>query len=65
MAIENKVDIQTNAAAPAKVQSDAGSVEQHSLQDQIAADKYLNSKNAAAGTGLGVKFVKLKASGAV
>jgi hypothetical protein len=32
--------IQTNAAAPKKVQTDAGSVEQQSIQDLIAADQY-------------------------
>jgi hypothetical protein len=35
-----------NAEGPARVQGDAGSVEQHPLPDQIAADKYLASKAA-------------------
>ncbi len=35
-----------NAEGPARVQGDAGSVEQHPLTDQIAADKYLASKAA-------------------
>ena len=34
-------------------------MEQHPLPDQIAADRYLQSKKAAQGKGLGVKFTKL------
>ena len=43
--IENAIT--ENATGPKKVSGDAGSVEQHSLKDQIAADKYLASKKAA------------------
>ena len=39
--------IRQNAAGPAKVAGDAGSVEQHDLPDQIAADRYLAAKDAA------------------
>jgi hypothetical protein len=38
--------ISQNAQGPARAQGDAGSVEQHPLPDQIAADKYLASKAA-------------------
>ena len=51
--------------SPAKVSSDGCSVEQHSLADQIAADKYLASKNASRKKGLGIKFSKLSPSGTV
>lgn len=47
MADELDVTIRENAQGPAKVSGDAGSVEQHSLADQIAADRYLQSKAAA------------------
>jgi hypothetical protein len=47
------------------VTSDGVSVEQHSLADQIAADKYLASKNATQRKGLGIKFSKLSPSGTV
>ena len=57
--------IADNASGPAKVSSDAGSVEQHALADQIAADKYLASKTAAQRKGLGIKFSKLSPSGTV
>ncbi len=39
--------IRESAKAPAKASGDAGSVEQHKLTEQIAADKYLASKAAA------------------
>jgi len=55
--------ITENAAGPRKASGDSGSVEQHSLTDQIAADKYLASKKAAAGTGLGIKLAKISPGG--
>lgn len=39
--------IKANASGPAKAAGDSFSTEQHSLQDQIAADRYLASKRAA------------------
>ncbi len=55
--------INTNAQGPAKAQGDSGSVEQHSLADQIEADRYLESKKASRGKGLKVKFVQLEPPG--
>ena len=57
--------IQENLQSPAKVTSDGISVEQHSLADQIAADKYLASKAATQKKGLGIRFSKLSPPGAV
>lgn len=57
--------IQENAAGPRKASGDSGSVEQHSLQDQIAADKYLESKKASRSKGLGIKLVKISPGGTV
>lgn len=37
--------IEDSALGPRRAQGDMGSVEQHSLPDQIAADKYLLSKS--------------------
>jgi hypothetical protein len=51
--------IQENAAGPAKVSGDAGSVEQHSLADQIAADRYLAAKDAAKKKHRGLRFNKI------
>ena len=54
--------IKENAAGPKRVQGDSGSVDQHSLQDQIAADRYLASKEAVK-HGIGIKNVKLSPDG--
>ena len=55
--------IQENAAGPKKAAGDSMSVEQHDLADQIAADRYLESKQASRRKGLGVKTVKLSPGG--
>jgi len=56
--------IRESAKAPAKASGDAGSVEQHKLTEQIAADKYLASKAAASGKKRGLRFNKLVPPGA-
>ena len=40
-------EILENAEGPKRAAGDSGSIEQHSLPDQIAADRYLKSKTAA------------------
>jgi hypothetical protein len=57
--------IRDNAAQPAKASVDGQSVEQHPLKDQIEADRYLASKNAARKPGLGIKFAKIVPPGSV
>ena len=57
--------IKTNAAGPRKASGDSGSVEQHGLADQIAADKYLESKKASRSKGLGIKLAKISPGGTV
>ncbi len=57
--------IRDNASGPKRASGDSGSVEQHSVNDQIAADKYLASKQAARGKGLGVKLAKISPGGTV
>ena len=52
-------NIRDNAAGPKRAKGDSAEVEQHSLPDQIAADKYLASKAAAKKKGLGIKLTKL------
>jgi hypothetical protein len=54
-----KDSIRDNAQGPAKAAGDAGSVEQHKLSDQIEADKYLASKEAAKTKRRGLQFNKL------
>ena len=56
--------IQENAQQPAKATGDSGSVEQHPLTDQIAADRYLASKQAVRSKRLGLRFTKIVPPGA-
>jgi hypothetical protein len=56
--------ITDNAQGPKKVQGDAGAVEQHSLPDQIAADRYLASKQAVRSKSKGIRISKLIPPGA-
>jgi hypothetical protein len=59
MAEELDDTIRQNAQGPAKVAGDAGSVEQHSPTEQIEADRYLASKEAARDKKRGLRFNKL------
>ena len=56
--------IQENATGPKKATGDSGSVEQHGLQDQIAADRYLASKQAMKTRTKGLILTKLVPPGA-
>ncbi|MCC7406907.1 MAG: hypothetical protein IT442_02470 [Phycisphaeraceae bacterium] len=64
MADESDTTIAQNAASPRRAKTDGVEVEQHPLPDQIAADRYLQSKKAARTKGLGVPLKKLSPSGA-
>lgn len=57
--------IANNASGPKRASGDSGSVEQHPIDDQIAADKYLESKKVSRAKGLGIKLVKISPSGSV
>jgi hypothetical protein len=57
--------IAANAVGPASVTTDAGSMTQHSIPDQIAADKHLASKSAASKPLRGLRLTKLLPPGAV
>lgn len=56
--------IRQNATGPAKASGDSGSMEQHRLSDQIAADRYLASKRAAKRQGFAARTTKLIPPGA-
>jgi hypothetical protein len=56
--------IRQNADGPAKASGDSGSMEQHKLSDQIAADRYLCTKAAAKSRTRGLQFNKLVPPGA-
>ena len=64
MADDLEQSIRDNAAGPAKASSDSGSMEQHKLPDQIAADRYLCAKDAAKSKFRGLRFTKLVPPGA-
>lgn len=64
MADDLSNSIRDNAQAPAKASGDAGSVEQHKLTEQIEADRYLASKEAAKSKKRGLRFNKLVPPGA-
>lgn len=57
--------IKENAAGPAKASGDAGSVEQHKLSEQIEADRYLASKEAAKRKDRGLRINKAVPPGTV
>ena len=58
--LANKID--TTAQGPKRVRTDAGEVEAQSIQDQIAADKYLAAKTAASTKSRGLRFNQLTPS---
>lgn len=55
--------IRENAQGPAEAHGDSGGVKQHSLKDQIEADRYLASKQAAKMKSRGLRFSKLSPPG--
>ena len=57
--------IEENAMGPRRAKGDSGEVEQHSIPDQIAADKHLQSKRATQSKGLGIKLNKISPDGTV
>ena len=57
--------IRENAAGPHSASGDAGSMQQHSLPDQIAADKHLASKRAMGRKNFGLTRVKIIPPGTV
>ena len=64
MADDLETAIRENAEGPAKASGDSGSMEQHKLPDQIAADRYLCTKEAAKSKKRGLRFNKLVPPGA-
>lgn len=56
--------ISDGAEAPKRVKTNAGEAEAHPLPDLIAADRYLQAKEAAARKTSGLRFAKLVPPGA-
>ena len=65
MAEELDDTIRENAAGPKRARGDSGEMEQHSLKEQIAADKYLADKGALAKKNFGLTRVKIVPPGTV
>lgn len=59
MAEDLEQNIRDNAASPKQASADGVNVQQHDLADQIAADRYLQSKKATRSKGLGIALKKL------
>lgn len=58
-------EIEANAAGPQEAQGDQGRMKQHSLPDQIEADRYLKADDAAkTQTGRGLRFNRFRNPGA-
>ena len=58
-------DITDGAKRPAESQVDQTRVREHSLPDQIAADRYLKANQAAKRTGFPVRRTRAKPPGSV
>jgi hypothetical protein len=65
MAEELDDTIRENAQGPAKASGDSGSMEQHSLPDQIEADRYLESKKATRKKGLPIGLKRIAPPGTI
>lgn len=61
---ENDEKLRENMNFPKSAEIDGQKVEQHSLKEQIEADRYLESKKALR-RGLGIRLTKMKAGGGV
>ncbi len=57
--------IKANAAGPKSVSGDSGSVQQHDLNSQIAADKHVAAAEGVKSKGRGLRFTKLISPGPV
>ena len=53
-----------NALAPKKISTEAGSVEQHDLGQQIEYLRLIQSQKAANSQNLGIRILKIRADGA-
>jgi len=64
MADEVKDAIEKSAQGPQSAKGDVGEVRQHSLKDQIEADRYLASREARGNPHKALRFAKLSPPGA-
>lgn len=59
MAEETEDTILENALAPKRASGDAGSMEQHSIPDQIEAARFAAAQKSARARKLGIRYVQL------
>jgi len=68
MAAESETVLQTeiidNADGPKAATGDSGSINQHSLREQIAADRYIQSFKATRNKRQGLRMVRFEPGGA-
>lgn len=64
MSDDLKPEIIDNAEGPKRMKGDEGEIEQHSLPDQIAADKYAKGITGVDTQTRGLRFNKFKPPGA-
>jgi len=64
MAEDVKDAIEKNAKGPRRARGDVGEVQQHSLKDQVEADRYLASREARSKPHKALRFAKLSPPGA-
>ena len=57
--------IRDNAIGPKRAKGDSGEMEQHSLKDQIAADRYIAGKTTIDRKNFGLTRVKIVPPGTV
>lgn len=58
------IDVETAAGQPKRARGDNGEYEQHSLPDQIAADKYASEQSAAVAPHRAIRFARMIPPGA-
>jgi len=61
---EIEKSIKENAVGPKSAESDGQKVEQHSIAEQIEADRYLSSKKTMKKRNLGLKVIRIIPPGA-
>lgn len=57
--------LKSAAQQPKRVRTDAGEVEAHDLEQQIAADKYLAAKKASGNAHRGLRFSRIIPPGTI
>lgn len=65
MSDEIRDAIASTAKGPKRVRTDAGEVESQDIEQQIAADKYLSAKAAAASPTRGLRFNRIIPPGTI